>query len=183
MTISCCNVVSADGLSVTSLKRCSICRTEKSRTDDFYWSKGHPKGECKSCTKNRATERQRVYGRYPVPLVTRKRRYLREKSRGFDGRTEASFFQKFRRHGLTLDQYHALAERQDFLCAICGEEPLPQNNRKGNVDNFVIEHDHLTNRVRSLSCWGCNAGLGHFRDNPEILRKATLYLETHHARR
>ena len=153
-------------------KRCSKCGLDKDRTTGFY----HNKCECKSCTKARV----RSYA--PKPR-NRRLEYLNRKIGQHDNRTEQSFMQKFKRHGLTLDQYHAMAERQDFLCSICGEEPQPQNARQGNVDNFVIDHDHEhpKHRVRSLTCWQCNSGLGSFRDNPDIARRAMNYLQTHHA--
>lgn len=163
------------------LKRCSRCSLDKSRLDSFYQYRGRPKGECKSCTKALSTQRQQRLGRYPVAPEVRKRQYAAQKARSHDGRTEASFLQKFSRRGLTLDQYHAMAERQDFLCALCGEEPPQQNDRRGNVDDFVTDHDHQTQRVRGLTCWSCNSGLGSFRDDPDMLRKAVAYLELHHA--
>lgn len=162
-------------------KRCSRCSLVKSRRDDFYYSGGRPKGECKDCTKTYVRQRHH-HGGKSTPEA-RKRRYYAQKARSHDGRTEASFQQKFKRRGLTLDQYHAKAESQDFLCAICGEEPQRQNNRRGNVDDFVTDHDHQTNRFRGLTCWSCNSGLGSYRDNPDLLRKAAAYLDSHHARR
>ncbi len=166
------------------LKQCSRCHRDLSRVDGFYWWKGRPKGECKDCTKLLARQQNTKRDRSsPAVRASRRRRYYEHKAHAEDGRTEASFFQKFRRHGLTLDQYHALVERQDFCCAICGNEPPPQNGRRGNVDNFVIDHDHQTGRVRALLCWPCNAALGNLRDEPEVARKITEYLVTHHARR
>ncbi|NDE15098.1 hypothetical protein EBZ80_09235 [bacterium] len=53
-------------------------------------------------------------------------------------------------------------------CIICGEK---QNKQ------LAIDHDHKTGKVRGALCSRCNLGLGHFRDDPELLRFAALYLE------
>jgi hypothetical protein len=42
---------------------------------------------------------------------------------------------------------------------------------------YSIDHNHSTNIVRGLLCNNCNVGLGFFKDNPEILKSATLYLK------
>ena len=49
-------------------------------------------------------------------------------------------------------------------CIICG---LPAE---------VVDHDHITKRIRGSLCHRCNMGLGHFRDNPELLELAAMYL-------
>lgn len=51
-------------------------------------------------------------------------------------------------------------------CIICGLET-----------NVVVDHNHNTGDVRGGLCVNCNIGLGHFKDNPELLRLAALYLE------
>jgi len=56
-------------------------------------------------------------------------------------------------------------------CTICGEE-WQEGERL-----FAVDHDHKTGHVRGLLCQGCNIGLGQFRDDPELLRLAALYLE------
>ena len=50
-------------------------------------------------------------------------------------------------------------------CIICG---LPAE---------VVDHDHVTKRIRGSLCHRCNMGLGHFRDNPELLELAAMYLK------
>ena len=51
-------------------------------------------------------------------------------------------------------------------CIICGLEKA-----------VVIDHDHKTGNVRGGLCSNCNLGLGHFKDDPDLLRFAALYLE------
>lgn len=58
--------------------------------------------------------------------------------------------------------------RQIAECIICGGTQTIQ---------LSVDHDHQTGRVRGALCTRCNLGLGHFRDDPELLRIAALYLE------
>jgi hypothetical protein len=65
-----------------------------------------------------------------------------------------------------------LMEKQNGKCAICSIE----------LDKPVLDHDHTTGYVRAVLCEHCNKGLGHMRDNPELLRLAAAYLETQASR-
>jgi hypothetical protein len=67
-----------------------------------------------------------------------------------------------------LDIEKAREARQIKECIICGETQGQQ---------LAIDHDHRTGGVRGALCNRCNLGLGHFRDDPELLRLAALYLE------
>lgn len=53
-------------------------------------------------------------------------------------------------------------------CVICG-----------SVENLVVDHCHKTNVVRGMLCNHCNRGLGHFKDDPELLEFARMYLLGH----
>lgn len=76
---------------------------------------------------------------------------------------------RLKEHGLSCDQYDFLVAEQARACAIC-LEPFAATPR--------IDHDHATGEVRGLLCHSCNVALGHFRDNPDNLRRALRYLDT-----
>lgn len=83
--------------------------------------------------------------------------------------------------GLTEDQLAAMISAQGGKCAICGtDEP-------GGVGRWHIDHDHACcpgkgscgGCIRGLLCNGCNVGLGHLKDNPELMRRAADYIESY----
>jgi hypothetical protein len=71
------------------------------------------------------------------------------------------------RYGLTVADYERMLEEQRGVCAICGNE----------MDPPCVDHDHATGKVRGLLCKSCNWILGRAKDNPDIFRRAILYLE------
>ena len=82
-----------------------------------------------------------------------------------------------RSYGLTTADYEAMVARQDGRCALCRRRPIKR---------LCVDHSHETRMLRSLLCHGCNRGLGHFGDNPDLLRAGADYLEIWriiHARR
>lgn len=85
-----------------------------------------------------------------------------------------SLNRRFKKYGLTLDQYHALAEKQDFRCAICGV--VPDDNYGGLHDGFHIDHSHVSGGVRGLLCKHCNVGIGMLKDSEKVLQAAIKYL-------
>ena len=76
-------------------------------------------------------------------------------------------------------QYTQLLEaRGHGSCAICGFEEEVKSAR-GRLRRLVIDHDHATGMVRDLLCSRCNAALGLFRDDLEVMRAAVEYLAKH----
>ncbi len=74
-----------------------------------------------------------------------------------------------RNYGITLIEYEKSKEEQKNSCYICSEV----------TNDLVVDHCHISGKVRKLLCNNCNAGLGMYKDKPELLRKAAEYLEEH----
>lgn len=102
----------------------------------------------------------------------RKKNYLSVKKWRQTHREEA----KLMRYYLPIAEYRRLMTEQKGVCALCG---LPEihRNPKGAIKKLSVDHCHQTGKVRALLCSSCNMGLGHFKDNPELLRKAAQYVE------
>lgn len=79
---------------------------------------------------------------------------------------------RYRRYGITDDEYQQRLKEQNNLCAICGTDTPGRQH-----SSFHVDHCHVTGKVRGLLCDKCNRGLGFFNDNPEALRNAADYLE------
>jgi hypothetical protein len=79
---------------------------------------------------------------------------------------------KFWKYGLTQERYLELLVEQNFQCVICKtKEPGGRHN------NWHVDHNHDTGRVRGLLCWLCNSGLGKFKDRVDLLENAVKYLK------
>lgn len=77
-----------------------------------------------------------------------------------------------RRYGISIEEYDALSIKQKGVCAICGGPPVKNRN------SLSVDHCHETGHIRGLLCGRCNTGLGMFKDLPELLEKALLYLRS-----
>jgi hypothetical protein len=81
-------------------------------------------------------------------------------------------------YGITPEQYQELYRLQKGRCAICLiEKGMWKGERGGkHTDILMVDHDHLTKRVRGLLCHRCNFGLGQFQDNADLVLGAYRYL-------
>lgn len=83
-----------------------------------------------------------------------------------------------KKYGISLRQYEYLLRKQHSCCLICGISSEEHGRR------FNVDHDHRCcpglgscgKCIRGLLCSDCNLGLGAFKDNPDSLRKAAIYL-------
>lgn len=78
------------------------------------------------------------------------------------------------RHGITIEEYEAMFERQAGVCAICSSDA-----------KLTIDHDHThcpgafgcSECVRGLLCFKCNVGLGSFNDDLDTMQLAMTYVK------
>lgn len=75
-----------------------------------------------------------------------------------------------RTYHISLEEYSAREAAQHGLCLICGRPP------HGRVKLLVVDHNHLTGKVRGLLCSECNTALGLFYDDPKTMQAAINYL-------
>jgi len=80
--------------------------------------------------------------------------------------TRRNYFKRL--YGLTVEQVEQMALTG---CAICRTTDWNGRHARPHID-----HCHETGRVRGVLCSECNTGLGKFKDNPNLLRRAVEYL-------
>jgi len=166
-------------------KKCRICGEEKS-LDCFYFH--HLKGqykyisdkyksECKTCgagfnrkyrENNKEHLRQYRIAHKPRFEAWKKENWTEVKKKASSRKCWLKL-----QNGIAPEEYDQMLKAQNGKCAICG---AIRGNKRSK--NFMVDHDHGTNKIRGLLCTKCNQGVGCFNDNPTLLRKAAEYLET-----
>ena len=80
-----------------------------------------------------------------------------------------------KKFGLTVEQYDAMHEQQNGLCAICQQPETSQ--RDGKVYRLAVDHDHNTGKVRGLLCFKCNSAMGSFEKRNVPLENVIAFLK------
>jgi hypothetical protein len=153
------------------MKKCTKCG-EKKALGAFYTNNHHMDGLaslCKEChnengRKWREANREHRKEHKKVYLLNPKAKRLYKKT--------IRKCNLKRLYGITLEEYKVLLKKQNNKCAIC-----PTKYTKKKI--LCVDHNHKTEKVRGLLCHDCNNGIGRFKDNLRIARKAVLYLEKH----
>lgn len=159
-------------------KKCTKCTTEKPLVE-FSPSKQGKFGVfcyCKKCSSALATER------YHKDIV-KSRAKMRENRLKNPEKARLNCRNQYhknknkhknyslKKYNIDLNDYNEILKNQNNCCAIC------KNPQSDFIKSLAVDHDHKTGRIRALLCEKCNVGLGSFRDNPELLRKAADYIE------
>ena len=81
----------------------------------------------------------------------------------------ASDYSRQKKRGWSVEAYNASYQNQEGKCAICStwQEVLHG------------DHCHETGKIRKLLCQNCNLAIGLMKENPERLRLAAEYCESH----
>ncbi len=171
------------------MKRCSSCKETKPVTD-FRKNRSTNDGlgaYCKPCAKvknkesddrHRESINERERARHhqrksdPAYIQKRKEQYAAYQE---SGRARDKVLRRV--YGISLDQYNAIFEAQDYRCAICRctEEEAEAKSSQG----FCVDHDHETGAVRNILCSHCNRGIGLLQDDSTVLEAAANYLRGH----
>lgn len=90
------------------------------------------------------------------------------------------FYQRLlHRYNLSIQTYTQLLQQQNYECALCCSKfKLETSNSK---EKPHVDHLHNLDKqnilyVRGLLCFNCNAGLGQFNDDSQLIDAALLYL-------
>lgn len=141
-----------DNLFVYPEKRTWFCR-ECGRANGQRWKKDNP-------------DKVRLSNSTPEARASQKRKRMKRNAkfpRYYKGRDLKKFYK------MTLEDWDRMYSEQKGLCDIC----------KTEVENPVVDHNHLTGKVRGLLCRTCNLGIGHLQESPEVLLSAIEYLQKH----
>lgn len=82
-----------------------------------------------------------------------------------------------RTYGISIEEYQALFDKQDGLCAICGKPETAILKRSGQVKNLAVDHCHESGKIRALLCSACNQAFGCMKEDPELIRALLAYAE------
>lgn len=128
--------------------------------------------ECKDCLAERVAKAVAPPLGRPRPIVEgsggRCATHWRDEKKRRKANAHEKRVQKV--YGLGPGDYGRLYEFQGGRCAVC-------RVATGATKRLAVDHDHVTGLVRMLACGPCNKIIGHFRDDPDVLRNAAWVLE------
>jgi hypothetical protein len=125
-------------------------------------SNGKIQRRCRICRNEKA----RLYLREYTRLNPEKMRQIHRDS------------QLKRKYGMTWEQKQEMLHLQNYKCANVG---CLSSNAGGRDNEWHIDHNHTTGKVRALLCNNCNTALGFAKEDINRLQGLIKYLEKHNA--
>jgi hypothetical protein len=135
---------------------------DKSRKDGYQY-------RCKNCYRDWYNEHYAESEDFRNKRSAHFAKYYAEKYPTLQAQKEATKF--FAMYGITREEFAEMSTAQRDLCKICNRPPTGKTR-------LSVDHDHTTGIIRGLLCDPCNKGLGHFRDDINLLAAAIEYLQS-----
>lgn len=139
---------------------CRVCEVEQS--DSAYSDWGRRRRECRSCV----SARNREYGQTNKAERNERLRSWRrrnpEAARAKDQRARLA-----RKYQLTPEEVTAMVDAQGGRCLLCGSDRRV----------LVVDHCHVSGRVRGMLCRSCNTIVGQVELTPGLLDAIGAYLD------
>jgi hypothetical protein len=157
---------------ISDLRVCRKCNQEKSLSE-FTKNRTLPSGhtnDCKKCTNAYLKNR-----RDSNPEIAQRTRESGARWRAANPEADKRKY-LMRKFNITLEEYKDLLNKQNGVCAICGEKESVLRRAKSGQEMLAIDHCHVTGKIRGLLCFKCNTGIGALGDSVEGLERALSYL-------
>lgn len=143
------------------MKECKKCKQTKP-LNEFHKSKRHSMGrknECAECTNE-----------YLRAHYYKDHKESRKKSR-------INYYK--RKYGISYSEYESMCLAVGMKCEICHipGRTSAEIAEVGSPNVLVLDHCHITGKIRGILCRDCNTGIGSLQDDPNLLRNAVQYLE------
>lgn len=172
-------------------KYCPVCKTEHPITHFHKCAKASDgvQFRCKDCDKKYHHERY-LRDKEKISVQTKKWKEENKEKASQAGKEWAKqnpdkikTYQRTsnlrKNFGLEIHEYEQMLKAQGGVCAICEQPETFIHKATGKPARLAVDHCHVKGSVRKLLCKSCNNGLGLFKDNPELLKKAADYLRNH----
>lgn len=165
---------------------CNCCHISKSATTFYHHSSIKPDGRRKKCNDCRNIYRRAAHLKNPkikqgqsnnwtdknrLKINANARLRRKENPKRYKGYHLKKDF------GITVEQYEAALKLQNGVCALC-ECPETAKHQNGKTKDLAVDHCRYSGIIRGLLCWACNTGIGKLNHDPELLRKAAIYVES-----
>jgi hypothetical protein len=108
-------------------------------------------------------QKKRYYDKHEEELARYKKYYESNRGKIINNRRKSIY-------GVAQGWFDKTFAEQGFVCSVCLSSDWGKNGPH-------IDHDHGTGVVRGILCHRCNVGMGLFKDNIDVMKRAIRYLE------
>ena len=133
----------------------------------FYKDKSRKDGRSNTCIKCH----KKYHLKYRNVPENKKKKQLADIIRYKEQKPKLRMSNRHQLYGISESEFLAQKLAQDNRCAICNIAEIELSKGLG------IDHCHSTGKFRGLLCYGCNTGLGSFKDNIDLMYIGIEYIK------